>query len=67
MKIKELRALGIDELNKKKEELQKELMKERAMISTGTIPKSPGKMGAARKTIARIVTILAEKEAGQKA
>ena len=67
MKIKELRSLNVEDLKKKKTELQKELMKEMAMISTGTIPKSPGKIGAMKKTIARIVKVLAEKEEKQKA
>lgn len=67
MKIKELRSLSVEELNNKKAELKKELMKEMAMISTGTIPKSPGKIGAMKKTIARIITILAEKEETKKA
>lgn len=67
MKIKDLRLLNIEELKNKRIELQKELMKERAMISTGTIPKSPGRISAMRKTTARIATILAEKEETQKA
>ncbi|HDD70636.1 MAG TPA: 50S ribosomal protein L29 [Candidatus Woesearchaeota archaeon] len=67
MKIKELRSFSVDELSKKKTELQKELMKEMAMLSTGTIPKSPGKIRAMKKTIARIIKILADKEEKQKA
>ena len=67
MKIKELRSFTVEDLNSKKTELKKELMKEMAMISTGTIPKSPGKIRAMKRTIARIVSILAEKEEKQKA
>jgi len=67
MKIKELRSFSVEELDKKKTELQKEIMKEMASISTGTIPKSPGKIGVMKKTIARIKKILAEKEEKQKA
>jgi large subunit ribosomal protein L29 len=67
MKIKEFRSLSVEELKNKKIELQKEIMKERAMISTGTASKSPGKIRAMKRNIARIITILAEKEETQKA
>ena len=67
MKIKELRSLNVEDLKKKKTEIRKELMKELAMSSTGTIPKNPGKIGAMKRTIARINMTLAEKEAKTKA
>jgi ribosomal protein L29 len=60
MKIKELRALGENDLKQKKQELYKELMKDNAQVATGTIPKNPGKLRLAKKTIARINTIFAE-------
>lgn len=62
MKIKELRAFGPQELNQKITELYKELMKSNAQIATGTVPKNPGKIRLAKKTIARIKTILRQKE-----
>ncbi len=67
MKTKELRSLDVEELNKKKAELYKDLMKEYAQVATGTIPKNPGRIRQARKTVARISMILAEKEGSQKA
>ena len=67
MKIKELRGLSKADLNQKLEELYKDLMKENAQVATGTVPKNPGKLKVAKKTIARIKTILAEKEVKQKA
>lgn len=67
MKTKELLALGAAELQKKKAELSKELMKEYAQVATGTIPKNPGRIRQARKTIARITMVLAKKEAPKKA
>ena len=68
MKIKELRALGEAELKAKLQELQKELMKDNAQVATGTIPKNPGKLRLAKKTIARIKTLMsAKKEAPAKA
>ena len=62
MKVKELRALGEPELKNKMTELYKELMKDNAQVATGTIPKNPGKLKIAKKTIARIKTLLAQKE-----
>ena len=63
MKIKELRALNEADLKQKMQELHKELMKDNAQVATGTIPKNPGKLKVTKKTIARIKTILASKEA----
>jgi len=60
MKIKELRALGENDLKQRKQELYKELMKDNAQVATGTIPKNPGKLRLAKKTIARINTIFTE-------
>lgn len=67
MNAKELRGLSKEELNQKMVELHKELMKDNAQVATGTIPKNPGKLKLAKKTIARIKMILAEKEAQPKA
>lgn len=67
MKAKELRGMSKDELTQKLTELHKELMKDNAQVATGTIPKNPGKLSLAKKTIARIKMILAEKEAQPKA
>ena len=61
MKVKELRTLGEPELKQKMTELYKELMKDNAQVATGTIPKNPGKLRLAKKTIARIKTLLAQK------
>ena len=61
IKIKKLRTMGQDELNKQLNELQLELSKERAAAEVGTV-KNPGRIGAIRKTIARIYTITTEKE-----
>ncbi|MBW2970210.1 50S ribosomal protein L29 [Candidatus Woesearchaeota archaeon] len=60
MKIKELRGMGKEELKQKMQELYKEIMKDNAQVAIGTIPKNPGKLKLAKKTIARIKTILAQ-------
>jgi ribosomal protein L29 len=60
MKYKELKPLPKTELENKRTELYKELMKENAQIAIGTMPKNPGKLKLTKKTIARINTILTE-------
>jgi large subunit ribosomal protein L29 len=59
MKAKELRAMDKEELKKKYAELRLELIKHNSQIATGTIPKSPGLVRNTKRTIARILTVLA--------
>ena len=59
MKFKELKALPAAELRDKVIELRKELMKDNAQVAIGTVPKNPRKLRLAKKTIARIMMILA--------
>lgn len=61
MKFKELKAMPQTELREKILELKKELMKENAQVAIGTVPKNPRKLRLAKKTIAKINTILANK------
>jgi large subunit ribosomal protein L29 len=61
-KVKELREMSKENLEKRLEELKKDLMKFRSQISTGTPPENPGQVGNVRKTIARIHTILKSKK-----
>ncbi len=63
MKIKEIRAMDLESLKKKLEELKKELMKINAQVAMGTTPKSPGQVKNMKKTIAKILTIMKEKPA----
>ena len=62
MKIKELKSLSNVELDEKLMEIRKELIKLNAQVSTGTAPKSPGKIRQIKRTVARILTIKNEKE-----
>ena len=66
MKAKELRTLSPQDLQQKMQEMYKELMKDNAQVATGTMPKSPGKIRNQKRTIARIKTLLAQKEAPAK-
>ena len=55
IKKSELKNLTEKQAEEKKRELQKELMKLRAQISTGTAPENPGRVKAIRKTIVRLI------------
>ena len=61
---KEFKNLGIDDLNLKIIELKKELMKLNAQKSTGSSLKNPGLVRQTRKNIARILTLIRQKEIG---
>lgn len=63
MKLKELRTLPKDDLEKRLAELRKELMKDNAQIALGATPKNPGKIGSVKKNIARILTFITQAQA----
>jgi ribosomal protein L29 len=67
MKSKEIVTMSTDELKNKLTELRQGLIKENAQVATGTIPKNPGNLRIAKKTIARILLALGQREAGKKA
>ena len=57
MKIKELKIMNELDLDSKRIELKKELMKIESQIAAGTVPKSPGKVKEIKRTVAQILTI----------
>lgn len=61
MKIKEIRDLGTDELVQKNKELVEELFKLRLRHTSGQL-ESPAVMRSVRKNIARIMTVIKERE-----
>ena len=61
MKTKELKELTVDELNTKVKELSEELFNLRFRHAIGQL-ENPASLGACKKEIARIKTILREKE-----
>ena len=63
MKIKEIRDLSIDELRQKNKDLVEEFFKLRLRQASGQL-ESPAMLGHVRKDIARIKTVLVEKEGG---
>ena len=61
MKAKEIRNLSTDELNKKLEELKKDQFMLRMQHATNQLD-NPMRLNAVKKDIARIKTIIREKE-----
>ncbi|RMG01163.1 MAG: 50S ribosomal protein L29 [Nitrospirae bacterium] len=61
MRASELREMTIEELRQKEKELRKELFNLRFQQATGEI-QNPKRISAVRKDIARILTIITEKE-----
>ena len=61
MKIKEMRDLATDELKQKSRELADELFKLRIRHASGQL-ESPSTLGNVRKDIARVATLLRERE-----
>lgn len=60
MKASELRELGVDELNKKEDELHQELFNLRFQMHTGHL-ENTARIPEVKKDIARIKTILVDK------
>jgi len=60
MKVKELRDLGVDDLNRKVNELHQELFNLRFQLHTGHL-ENTARIPQVRREIARVKTILQEK------
>jgi len=61
MKIKEIRELTTEELQLKVTELKKELFTQRFALATNNL-ENPMKIPAIKKDIARVLTVIREKE-----
>ena len=61
MKVKEIRELSTEEINKKLVEAKEELFNLRFQQATGTIEK-PSRIRDLRHTVARLKTVLRERE-----
>jgi len=62
LRIKDLRKLNDENLEKRLNQLKLELLKERGNIEMGGNIKNPGKIKIIRRDIARILTLKREKE-----
>ncbi len=67
MKFKEIKAMSDAQLRDKMLEVKKELIKSNAQVATGTTPKSPGQLKQMKKTIAKILTAMNQKEREKRA
>ena len=65
--VKELRAMNEEALKNRLAEMRKELMKYNSQISVGTTPKSPGAVRRAKRSVARILTLINERRMKTKA
>ena len=61
MKIKEIRELTTEELQLKVTELKKELFTQRFALSTNNL-ENPMKISAIKKDIAKVLTVIRERE-----
>ena len=61
-KMKDLRNKSADDCEKQLQEIRLSLLKEYAQVAQGTTLKSPGKIRAMKRTYARIMTALHEKQ-----
>ncbi|MFH1751360.1 MAG: 50S ribosomal protein L29 [archaeon] len=64
--VKKYRELGLQELEAKVIELKTELARSKALNASGTKNESPGKINKTRKSIARTLTIIKERNSGGK-
>jgi large subunit ribosomal protein L29 len=62
MKVKEIKAMSLNDRGTKLRELQDELMHERGTAAMGGAPANPGRIRAIRTNIARILTVQQEEE-----
>ena len=66
MKISEMRGMEPVALKERVVELKAEIAKEKALVAGGTRPENPGKIKSVRKEVARLLTVITEKERKQK-
>jgi len=67
MKFKELQSMSQEELQAKLKELQMDIIKGNAQVATGTVPKNPGQLKQAKKTIAKIKSLMQKGKEAPKA
>jgi large subunit ribosomal protein L29 len=61
LRMKDLRALSDDELQRRIADAENDLLRERGVAAMGGAPPSPGRMRALRSNVARALTVLSER------
>jgi len=60
-RMDEIREMDADEIREQISDMSKELVQERGQIEVGGFSDNPGRIGEMRKTIARMKTVLNER------
>ncbi len=61
LRMKELRALSDDDLDRKIAEIENDLLRARGIAAMGGAPPSPGRLRALRTNVARALTVRSER------
>ena len=61
LRMKELRALSDEQLQRKIADIENDLLRERGTAAMGGAPPSPGRLRALRTNVARALTVLSER------
>jgi large subunit ribosomal protein L29 len=64
IKKNEFKNLGLEDMKSRLIELEKELMRLKAQAARGTPPENPGKIRAIKRTIARLLMFINQKNHG---
>ncbi|MBU6998799.1 MAG: 50S ribosomal protein L29 [Theionarchaea archaeon] len=62
LRAENIRDMSLEEMKEKRRELRAEYSKEQALLATGTAPENPGRIRALRRTIARLHTLIYQRE-----
>ncbi|MBU7023898.1 MAG: 50S ribosomal protein L29 [Theionarchaea archaeon] len=62
LRAESIRDMSFEEMKEKRQELRAEYSKEKALLATGTAPENPGRIRALRRTIARLNTLIYQRE-----
>lgn len=65
LRMKDLRALSDEDLQKKIADIENDLLRERGTAAMGGAPPSPGRLRALRTNVARALTVLSERAAAR--
>jgi len=62
LRVDDIKDLSYEDMLVKRNEFKFELARERALLATGSAPENPGKIRELRRTIAKINTLLTQKQ-----